>query len=66
MYGERLRELRCEKGLTQKQLAEKLNISQKSLSKYERESLDLSTELIVRICRYFQVSADYLLGPDDY
>ena len=66
MYGERLRELRCEKGLTQKQLAEKLNISQKSLSKYERESLDLSTELIVRICRHFQVSADYLLGPDDY
>ena len=66
MYGERLRELRCEKGLTQKQLAEKLNISQKSLSKYERESLDLNTELIVRICRYFQVSADYLLGPDDY
>lgn len=66
MYGERLRELRCEKGFTQKQLAEKLNISQKSLGKYERESLDLSTELIVRICRYFQVSADYLLGPDDY
>lgn len=66
MYGERLRELRCEKGLTQKQLAETLNISQKSLSKYERESLDLSTELIVRICRYFQVSADYLLGLDDY
>lgn len=66
MYGERLRELRCEKGFTQKQLAEKLNISQKSLSKYERESLDLSTELIVRICRYFQVSADYLLGLDDY
>lgn len=66
MYGERLRELRCEKGLTQKQLAEKLNISQKSLSKYERESLDLSTELMVRICRYFQVSADYLLGLDDY
>lgn len=66
MYGERLRELRCKKGFTQKQLAEKLNISQKSLSKYERESLDLSTELIVRICRYFQVSADYLLGLDDY
>lgn len=66
MYGERLCELRCEKGFTQKQLAEKLNISQKSLSKYEGESLDLSTELIVRICRYFQVSADYLLGLDDY
>ena len=66
MYGERLRELRRGEGLTQKQLAEKLNISQKSLSKSECESLDLNTELIIKICRFFQVSADYLLGLDDY
>ena len=66
MYGERLRELRRGEGLTQKQLAEKLNISQKSLSKYECESLDLNTELIIKICRFFQVSADYHPGPDVY
>ena len=66
MYGERLRELRKAEGLTQKQLAEKLNISQKSLSKYECEQLDLNTELIIKICKLFQVSADYLLGLGDY
>ncbi|HIU61905.1 MAG TPA: helix-turn-helix transcriptional regulator [Candidatus Coproplasma excrementigallinarum] len=66
MYGERLRELRKAEGLTQKQLAEKLNISQKSLSKYECERLDLNTELIIKICKLFQVSADYLLGLGDY
>lgn len=67
MYGQRIRELRIEKGLTQTQLAEKLGLTQKSVSKYELEQLDLSTELVVRISRFFDVSADYLLGmSDDY
>ena len=66
MYGERLRELRKAEGLTQKQLAEKLNISQKSLSKYECERLDMNTEIIIKICKLFQVAADYLLGLGDY
>ncbi len=66
MYGERLKELRIEHGLTQKQLADSLCLTQKSISKYERETLDLSTDLIIRICRFFDVSADYLLGLTDY
>lgn len=67
MYGQRIRELRIEKGLTQTQLAEHLGLTQKSVSKYELEQLDLSTELVVKISRFFEVSADYLLGmSDDY
>ncbi len=67
MYGQRIRELRIEKGLTQTQLAEQLGLTQKSVSKYELEQLDLSTELVVKISRFFEVSADYLLGmSDDY
>lgn len=67
MYGQRIRELRIEKGLTQTQLAEQLGLTQKSVSKYELEQLDLSTELVVKISRFFDVSADYLLGmSDDY
>ena len=62
MYGNNLRTLRIENGLTQKQLAEKLNTSLHNISKYESEKLDLSTEMIIKICDYFQVSADYLLG----
>ena len=67
MYGQRIRELRIEKGLTQTQLAEQLGLTQKSVSKYELEQLDLSTELVVKISRFFDVSSDYLLGmSDDY
>ena len=65
MYGKILRELRTEKKLTQQQFADIFNISQKSVSKYETEQLDLSTDLIIKICRYFKVSADYLLGLED-
>ena len=65
MYGKRLKELRIEKGLTQKQLAEAINSTQRNVSKYELELLDLSTELIINICKFFGVTADYLLGLED-
>ena len=62
MYGQRLKELRIEKVLKQTELAKVLNTTQKSISKYENEYLDVSTETIIKICKYFEVSADYLLG----
>ena len=52
MYGERLRELRTDFGLTQKQLAERLGVTQKNLSKYELEKPDLSTDMIIKICNF--------------
>ena len=65
MYGERIKELRLEQGLTQSELAKAMNTTQKSISKYEREFLDLSTDMIIALCKYFNVSADYLLGLTD-
>ena len=65
MYGQRIKELRKEKGLSQAAFAEILNTTQKNISKYELEKLDLSTEMIVLICKTFSVSADYLLGIED-
>lgn len=62
MYGVILKILRIEKGLTQKQLAEILNTTQRTISKYESEKLDLSTDMIAKICKYFDITADYLLG----
>ena len=50
MYGERIRELRAEQGLTQQQLGELLGVSQFSVSKYEREALDLNTDTLIRLC----------------
>ena len=66
MYGKRIRELRIEKGMTQAKLAEELNTTQKCISKYETEALDLSTAFIIQICKYFEITADYLLGMADY
>lgn len=66
MYGERIRELREERNLTQAQLAEALGVSQKNVSKYELELLDLNTEIIVKLCRFFAVTSDYLSGLSDY
>ena len=65
MYGKILRELRLEKNLSQQQLAEKLNTKQGNISKYELELLDLNTDMIIRICKFFDISADYLLGLDE-
>ena len=65
MFGQRIKELRLEKNLTQKQLAEILNTTQRTISKYESESLDLNTDMIIKICKYFQVSADFILGLEN-
>ena len=62
MYGQRIRELRLEHELTQSQLAKELNTTQKSISKYKTEFLDLNTGMIISLCKFFNVSADYLLG----
>lgn len=66
MYGQRLKELRLERGLSQTDLAKQLNISQRAVSHYENEEHDLSTEMVITICKFFGVSSDYLLGLKDY
>lgn len=65
MYGIKIKELRCDRGLSQEELARKVGTSQRNISKYEREQLDLSTESIKSFCDFFEVSADYLLGRSD-
>ena len=65
MYGKRIKELRIERGYTQQELAEILHTSQKTISKYELDSTDLSTIMIERICKFFDISSDYLLGISD-
>ncbi|MCI9503998.1 MAG: helix-turn-helix transcriptional regulator [Clostridia bacterium] len=65
MYGKRIRELREENNLTQKQLAELLHTTATTISKYEREALQPNIELIILLCKTLNTSADYLLGITD-
>lgn len=60
--GQRLARLRRERGLTQAELAEQLDVAQPVLSDYERGELRLHGQLIVKLTRILRVSADELLG----
>lgn len=65
MYGQKIRELRIKNKMTQTELAEKVGTTQKNISKYELEALDLSTETIIKLCKIFNESADYILGIEN-
>lgn len=60
--GEILTELREDKGLTQPELANILGISKSSVSAYELGIRYPTAETLLRYARFFNVSADYLLG----
>lgn len=62
MDGERLQELRKDKGLSQKQLAALLNLSEFTISSYEHGKTEPNDETFIALCDLFNVSSDYLLG----
>ena len=64
-FQNRLKELRIEKELTQKQLAEMLQTTDDSIYSWEKGRSQPSIEMLRKICQYFDVSADYLLGLSD-
>lgn len=61
----RIKELREEKGLSQKQAAQALFISNTSLSNYELNISTPSPETLVEICNLYNVSMDFLFGITD-
>lgn len=63
--AETFKSLRLEKGLTQKELAEKLNIGQSTVNNYENENRAPIPEIIIAYSKFFNVSTDYLLGLED-
>lgn len=64
-FGEKLKALRIEKGLTQQQIAEKIGLVKGSISAYEQSAKYPSIDVLIKLCELFGVSADYLLGLSD-
>ncbi len=62
----RLKELRSRNGISQKQLADVVSISQQSVNKYENHDVQPDLQTLMRLAEYFQVSVDYLIGFSDY
>lgn len=62
VFGERLKELRIEKGVGQNKLAKDLGLSNASISYWENGKQEPSASAVYKLALYFGVSADYLLG----
>ena len=63
--GKIIAELRKERGISQKHLAEMIGISQAAIAKIELERNEATSATIRKIATFFDVSADYLLGLED-
>ncbi|BFH60315.1 helix-turn-helix domain-containing protein [Paenibacillus azoreducens] len=61
MY-KRIRDLREDRDLTQQKLADHLNISQTTYSRYESGDLDVPSSVLIKLSEFYNVSIDYILG----
>ena len=61
----RIRDLREDHDLTQKQMAQLLGMSQTGYSKYETGENDIPTAVLIKLADFYQTSTDYLLGRTD-
>lgn len=64
-YSERIRELRKMRGMSQQDLANKLDLNKVAISQYERGVRRPSIDIVSALCDIFNVSSDFLLGEDD-
>lgn len=66
MLGDKIKELRIRKGLTQQKLADATNISRSAIGMVEKNKQGLGRENLIIISNFFDVPVDYLLYDDDY
>ena len=65
MLGARNKELRKEFGLSQVELAIRMEVTKQTISNWENENIQPSVDMLVGLANVFNVTTDYLLGLDD-
>ena len=65
LLGKKLKELRTERGLTQKEVAAALNINAVTYLHYEKSQREPPLSLLIDMAVFFDVSVDYILGLSD-
>ena len=65
LFGDRLRALRKERKLKQKEMAELLQCAERNYQRLEYGKTNVTATTLMFLCDYFHVSADYLLGRTD-
>ena len=64
-FGKRLRELRTERKLSQQELAKIIGTNNSSICDWECGRTEPSIDYIVKLCDFFEIDADYLIGRKD-
>ncbi len=64
--GKRMKERRLQLGLTQREVAGQLGVAQPVYQRFEKGIYECNYALLAAICKLYDVSADYLLGLDEY
>ena len=64
--NKRLRELRKELNLTQKEVAKAIGITVSAYSNYEQGLREPPYAILVNLCKFFKVTSDYLLGIENF
>ena len=64
--NEKLKQLRQENGVKQEEVAKAIGITKSAYSNYEQGIREPSFQILTKLCKYFDVSSDYLLGLSDF
>lgn len=62
MYYKRIRDLRIDNDLSQKEICKIMNVNQQQYSKYEIGDRDFPISWLIKLSNYYNVSIDYMLG----
>lgn len=62
IYMQKIRDLREDNDKTQEEVARYLGIRQTVYSRYETDRSQMSIKILIQLCQYYHVSADYILG----
>ena len=65
-FGQKLKDLRTEKGIGQVELAQKLNVSKGIISLWENNLREPTLGALIALAKFFGVSIDFLVGLEDY
>ncbi|MCL2675093.1 MAG: helix-turn-helix domain-containing protein [Firmicutes bacterium] len=65
LLKDKIKELRAEKSLTQKQLAQVVQTTADSIYSWEKGRSEPSVDFIIILAKFFEVTTDYLLGLED-
>ncbi len=63
--GKIIKDLRLEEGISQRELGNRLNVCNQTVSFWENGQREPDLDTLLKIAKYFQVSTDYLLGNED-